>query len=317
VDDGVVAWLLQQQPGVRFQAKRDLLATLDVDLQERIGREGDGAVLLAARGPQGHWGRGFYQPKWTSSHYTLLELKNMGLGRDHPSPHETVVRILRDHKGRDGGLNPSRTIRESDVCINGMALGYAAYFGAREDQLASLVDFLVDQRLPDGGFNCRANRSGARHSSVHSTVCVIEGITEYERSGHGYRLDELLTARASGVEFLLRHRLYRSERTGRPIHPELTRLHHPARWHFDVLRGLDALADAGVRQDPRMDDALAVLVGRRRPDGRWAAARAYPGATHVPTLPAGAPSPWVTLIALRILEAYEAPGQWASAVGAP
>jgi hypothetical protein len=306
VDEDVLAWLLEQDVAVRFQARRDLMGRLDLDLQRRIGREGAGAVLLSARRPDGHWGRGFYQPKWTSSHYTLLELKNMGLSRDNSLAGETVGLILRENKGQDGGLSPSKTIKVSDACVNGMALGYASYFGAPEEQLAGIVDFLLDQRLPDGGFNCDWNRSGARHSSMHTTVSVLEGITEYEHSGNRYRIDELAAARATAVEFLLRHRLYRSERTGQPINPEFTRLHHPGRWHFDVLRGLDALAEAQVGHDPRMDDALDVIAARRQPDGRWHANKAYPGATHLPPVPAGEPSPWITLIALRILKTYAA-----------
>lgn len=308
MDERVVAWLLEQDVAVRFQAERDLLGRHHDDLQERIAREGDGAVLLSARGTRGHWGRGFYQPKWTSSHYTLLELRNMGLSRDNPAARETVGLILREEKGRDGGLNPAKTVTVSDACVNGMALGYACYFGAPATQLASIVDFLLGQRLADGGFNCELNRSGARHSSVHTTVSVMEGITEYHHSGYRYRLAELLQARATCGEFLLRHRLYRSEGSGQPIDAEFTRLHHPPRWHFDVLRGLDALGDAGVRSDPRMDDALDVLIGRRRSDGRWVANKAYPGVTHLPPVPAGAPSPWITLIALRVLKKYTAPG---------
>lgn len=311
VDDGVVAWLLEQDVAVQFQTRRDLLghSVADVaDVQERIGREGAGAVLLSYRGANGHWGRGFYQPKWTSSHYALLELKNMGLSRENPEACGTVAMILREEKGRDGGLNPSGTVTVSDACINGMALGYAAYFGASEAQLVSIVDFLLEQRMTDGGFNCRLNRSGARHSSMHTTICVMEGITEYEHSGHQYRLAELVGAHAACVEFLLRHRLFRSERSGQPISSEFTRLHHPPRWHFDVLRGLDALAHAGVPQDLRMQDALDVLIGRRRQDGRWAANRAYPGAAYVPSVPAGTPSPWITLIALRVLTTYTRPG---------
>jgi hypothetical protein len=307
VDEGVVAWLLEQDVAVRFQARRDLLGRYDADLQERIAHEGGGAALLSARGTRGHWGRGFYQPKWTSSHYALLELKNMGLSRDNPGARETVALILREEKGRDGGLNPAKTVMVSDACVNGMALGYASYFGEPETQLASIADFLLGQRLADGGFNCELNRSGARHSSMHTTVCVTEGITEYDRSGYRYRLAELLDARATSAEFLLRHRLYRSERSGQPIAAEFTRLHHPPRWHFDVLRGLDALADARVRPDPRMDDALDVLIRRRRPDGRWVANRAYPGATYLPPVRSGAPSPWITLIALRVLRSYTAP----------
>jgi hypothetical protein len=307
VDDSVLAWLLDQDVAVAFQARRDLLGDCAADVQERIGREGAGAVLLSVRGASAHWGRGFYRPKWTSSHYVLLELKNMGLSRDNAQARETVALILREEKGRDGGLNPSKTVVVSDACVNGMALGYTAYFGAPQAQLASIVDFLLGQRMADGGFNCRSNRSGARHSSMHTTVCVMEGITEYDQSGYRYRLAELLEARAACVEFLLRHRLYRSERSGLPIDAEFTRLHHPPRWHFDVLRGLDALTDAEVQHDPRMEDALDVLIGRRRPDGRWAANKAYPGATYSPPVPAGTPSPWITLTALRVLNRYAPP----------
>ncbi|RNB49846.1 hypothetical protein EDM22_09520 [Agromyces tardus] len=305
VTDPVLDWLLAGDVAVRYQARRDLLDHEDEELRQRIVLEGDGAALLAARSEGGHWGRGFYQPKWTSSHYTLLELRNIGLPPQTAAPRETAALILAEEKGRDGGLNPSRTIAVSDVCVNGMALNYLGYFGMPTDELASVVDFILSQRMPDGGFNCRSNRSGATHSSVHTTVSVIEGITEYRRRGHSYRADELSTAATTSVEFLLRHRLFRSERTGEPMDPEFVRLHHPARWHFDILRGLDAMRDAGVALDPRMADALEILRARRRQDGRWAANRPYPGVTHVPANRPGLPDRWVTLIALRVLRRYD------------
>lgn len=304
MDDGVLSWLHEQEPAVRFQVERDLAGRHDHEFQEQIGRTGPGAMMLAARGPHGHWGRGFYQPKWTSSHYTLLELKNMGLSRSEPVAGEVVARILAESKRPQGGLRPAKTVDDGDACVDGMALGYATYFGAPQEHLISIVDYLLGQRLADGGFNCERERSGATHSSVHTTVCVLEGITEYVRRGYDHRVADLVDARASSVEFLLRHRMFRSERTGAPITPELTRLHHPTRWHYDVLRGLDALADAGVPHDPRMDDALDLVAARRRADGRWAAHRPYPGVTHVPPIPAGASSPWITLIAMRVLQQY-------------
>jgi hypothetical protein len=300
----VVDWLLAGDVSVRYRTHCDLLHRDSPTLQARIATEGDGAAILAARGADGHWGRGFYQPKWTSSHYTLLELKNLGLSPGTPRARETVNLILTGEAGPDGGLNPSRTIRQSDACVNGMALNYSSYFGGDPERLAAVVDFLLRQRMPDGGFNCRLNRAGARHGSVHTTLSVVEGVTEYQRSGHGHRSDELAAVSSEAVEFLLRHHLYRSERTGRPMDPELTRLHHPSRWHFDVLRCLDAFVDAEVPYDPRMDDAVGVIEARRRADGRWPANRGYPGATHLPPTPAGQPDRWITLMATRVLATY-------------
>jgi hypothetical protein len=306
-DESVVAWLLKGDVAVQFQTWRDLLHRYDAGLQERIAHEGQGAAILNSCGRDGHWGRSFYLPKWTSSHYTLLELTNLGLSRLNRQAGNTVMLILKTEKGGDGGLNPTTTVKQSDVCVNGMALNYASYFGAEEEHLMSIVDFLLLNRMPDGGFNCRLNRFGVRHSSVHSTVCVLEGITEYQRSGYRYRLDELRSARAEATEFLLVHRLYRRERTGQVINPEFTRLHYPARWHFDILRGLDALADSGLAHDPRMDDAGRILEARRGADGRWAANRAYPGLTHIPPDRPGKPNRWISLIALRVLNAYAVP----------
>jgi hypothetical protein len=300
----VLDWLLDGDVSVQLQTRRDLLHEDADALRPRIATEGDGATILAARHPDGHWGRGFYRPKWTSSHYTLLELRNLGLDPAHPDAGETVRMILREEKRQDGGLDPTVNARGSDACVNGMALNYATYFRAPEEDLASIVDFLLAGRVADGGFNCRANRVAVRHSSMHTTLSVLEGITGYERAGHPYRRDELLEARATSVEFLLRHRLFRSEHTGAVIRPEFVRLHHPTRWYYDLLRCLDALADAGIPYDERMSDAIDVLLSRRAPDGRWPVNRAYPGETHLPNPLPGTPHRWVTLCALRVLAAY-------------
>ena len=140
---------------------------------------------------------------------------------------------------------------------------------------------------------------------MHTTVSVLEGITGVPAFGAtSTDGSDWSRARASSAEFLLRHRLFRSERTGEVINPEFTRLHFPARWHYDILRGLDSLAAARVPRDERMDEALTLIRTRRRPDGRWNANSAYPGLTHVANERAGQPSRWVTVIAERVLLAY-------------
>jgi hypothetical protein len=300
----VVEWLLDGDVAVAHQTTRDLLHRTDPGLRARIAIEGHGAALLAARSPDGHWGRGFYQPKWTSTHYTLLELCNLGLPQDQPAAAESVALVLAQERGPDGGLDPSHRAAVSDACINGMGLRYASWFGAREEDLAALVDVLLARRVADGGFNCRHRPPLApvSHSSLHTTVSVLEGFTSYLAAGHQHRRQEVTAAQGSAAEFVLRHDLFRSERTGEVIRKDFLVPHHPPRWHFDILRGLDCLAGAGVPPDPRMGAALEALLARRRPDGTWTA-RAWPGRTHVPSDPTGR-SRWATLIALRVLERY-------------
>jgi hypothetical protein len=65
----------------------------------------------------------------------------------------------------------------------------------KEDELESIVDFLLDEHMKDGGFNCYSNRrGGAVHSSMHSTISVLEGILEHAKIGYKYRLEELREA---------------------------------------------------------------------------------------------------------------------------
>ena len=74
--DELIEWLLEGDVSIQCQVHRDLLATEQKDLQVRIEKEGWGANFLSKRKDNGHWGLKFYQPKWTSTHYTLLDLRN-------------------------------------------------------------------------------------------------------------------------------------------------------------------------------------------------------------------------------------------------
>jgi hypothetical protein len=257
---------------------------------------------LAKRQDNGHWGRGFYQPKWISTHYTLLDLKNLGVLPDNVLIRESIALILAQEKSADGGVNPARTIEESDVCVNGMFLNYASYFGAAEEPLHSIVDFILSQRLPEGGFNCRFNRSGARHSSLHSTLSILEGILEYGLNGYTYRQAELEAAASSSRAFILLHRLYLSDRTGEVINPSFLRLPYPCRWKYDILRALDYFRCAHSPWEERMQPAIDVLLKKRRKDGTWPLQAKYPGKVHFDMEQAGKPSRWNTLRALRVLK---------------
>ena len=299
----IVAWLLAGDVSIQYQTHRDLLHEDRPDLQRRIATEGWGAAYLSCRNPDGSWGRAFYQPKWTSTHYTLLDLKTLAITPEQPLIQATLHQAGQ-WKGPDGGINPSGTVKNSDVCINGMFLNYACYFGVPAEQLVSVVDFVLGQELADGGFNCQRNRSGARHSSLHSTLSVLEGILEYTRQGYTYRADELEQVAVASREFILQHRLYKSDHTGAIIHRDFLHFAFPPRWKYNILRALDYFRVAGAPWDERMADARAVLLAKRKADGRWPAEAAHPGETHFVMETPRQPSRWNTLLALRVLKRY-------------
>ncbi len=300
----VIQWLLEGDVSIQYQVYRDLLGVDKPRLRDRISSEGWGRQFLLARQENGHWGRGFYQPKWTSSHYTLLDLKNLGISPRNKLIADTLAMIFSEKKGADGGIYPIGTVQASDVCINGMVLNYASYFKVNEAHLRSLVDFLLSEQMKDGGFNCLSNTKGAIHSSLHSTLSVLEGILEYETNGYTYRLHDLQRAAAEAREFMLIHKLFRSHKTGLIIKPEFLKLCYPCRWHYDILKAMDYFFSARIKYDPRMNDALDNITKKRTVAENWKLAAAYPGQIHFKMEKAGEPSRWNTLRAMRVLSIY-------------
>jgi hypothetical protein len=293
----IIEWLCAGDHSVAFQARRDLEGRTELDLQRRIASEGWGHALLAAAHPDARWGRGYYMPKWISTHYTLLDLKLIGLPRDNPLARRAVDKVLREQHAAGGGLI-------DDVCVNGMALNFAAWFSASEAALQRIIDYLLVRGLPDGGFNCDIKRGPVHHSSMHSTICVLEGFAEYLAAGHRYRVDEVRAASESAREFLLIHRLFRSHRSGAVIDPSYLKFPFPPRYKYNVLRALDHFHIVGAAYDPRMAEALEIVRARRGRDGRWNSAALMAGQVHIRMEAAGKPGRWQTLLALRTLRYF-------------
>lgn len=280
INPNIINWLLEGDVSIQYQVKRDLLEKTDTALQQRIATEGWGKQFLAKRKANGHWGKRFYEPKWISTHYTLLDLKNLCIPQNTSLIQESVSIILAENKAKDGGINPIGTVQLSDVCINGMFLNYASYFNADPAALESVVDCLLNELMSDGGFNCRSNRSGARHSSLHSTISVLEGITEYKLNNYQYRIDDLERTRKSSVEFILQHQLFLSDRTGKIIHKDFLKLSYPSRWKYDILRALDYFQYSNTTWDERMNPAIEVLLNKRNKNETWNIQAKHPGKIH-------------------------------------
>lgn len=185
-----------------------------------------------------------------------------------------------------------------------MVLNYSSYFNENEENLKSVVDFLLNEKIKDGGFNCQSNRKGAVHSSLHSTLSVLEGILEYKRNNYNYRLKELEQAALDSQEFILQHKLFRSDKTGEIINPNFLKFFYPPRWYYDILKAMDYFRDAKVTYDERMQDAINVILEKRTKEGQWKLPAKHPGLTHFEMEQSGKPSRWNTLRAMRVLRFY-------------
>lgn len=301
----LINWLLEGDVSIQYQVHRDLLGDDKKNLQARIAIEGWGKQFLSKRKKDGNWGIKFYQPKWTSTHYTLYDLRNLCIAPNNPLIQESIEIILENEKASDGGILAIGRNQLSDLCINGMFLNYASYFNASEKDLKSVVDCILSQIMPDGGFNCRSNRYNTVHSSLHTTLSVLEGITEYEINQYNYRLKELINTKKSAIEFILLHQLFISDRTGEIINKDFLKLTYPRRWRYNILSALDYFQHARIQWDDRMKPAIQVLLKKQNKDSTWNTQAKHPGQVHFEMEKAGKPSRWNTLRAMRVFKHFE------------
>jgi transcriptional regulator with XRE-family HTH domain len=238
---------------------------------------------------------GTLKPEWTSTTWSLLLLRDMGLDPASDQARRAVAlvrdQVKWDHDGQDyfdGEVEP---------CINGKAVTLGAYFGENID---GIVERLLGEQLDDGGWNCEAENGSVR-SSFHTTLSVLEGLLEYERA-NGDR-GEVAAARLRAQEYLVERNMFRRLSTGEVIDPAWTRFSFPAGWRYDILRGLDYLRSAGAEPDERCAEALDLVESKRDGDGRWPLETTHPGRIHFDMDTGdGEPSRWNTLRALRVLD---------------
>jgi hypothetical protein len=303
-----IDWLLDADPAIRWQVMRDLTdATADRIAAERsrVAAEGWGKHVLDDQRPDGQWGDGVATKWWWSNLYTLVWLRDLGTDPMSPRVQAAIDRV-RQHVtwGPEFG-NASFFDGEVEPCINGRVVALGAYFGVRSD---ALVDRLLGEQLADGGWNCDAERGSVR-SSFHTTICVVEGLLAFERAFGAS--PAIADARRRAHEYLLDRRLLRRLSTGEIIDAAWTQFAFPPLWHYDVLRALDYFRAAGGLPDARLEEAAALVRGRRDPDGRWRLDVRHRNTVYEAFAgPVGAPNRWITWRAIRALE-------WQSGTGSP
>jgi len=296
-----IKWLLDSDPAVRWQAMRDLAdaspATIAAE-RARIPHEGIGAKILAGQGADGTWHR-LGAPDWLPTLFTMQLLRATGVDRADPAVELAVTRLEAGFRwDKEFGAKPFFE-GEVEPCINGGTLALGAYFGRPAESLARR---LVSEQLEDGGWNCEAPKS--KRSSFHTTICVLEGLIEYERALGS--APEITEARRRGEEYLLKRALFRRYSTGEVANSEFLQFAFPPRYHYDVLRALDYLRDADLQNrihaDARIGDAVHLVESKRQADGRWLLDHVYDEALALPfSESASEPSRWNTLRALRVL----------------
>ena len=300
-------WLLNSDPAIRWQVMRDLTDEAPGAVateRSRVATEGWGARLLALQAHGGNWGGpklAAFRPDLPEQErvllftlYTLAVLKDLGLDPASREARKMINRI--DKRLVFKRLNNRPFLHgETEPCINGRILGIGSYF---KEPNHALANQLLAEQLEDGGWNCEAPKS--RRSSFHTTICVLEGLLDYERAKG--KSAAVTRARKRAENYLLERRMFRSLRTGDVINKRWLRFTFPTFWRYDVLRGLDYLRSAGIKPDSRVSEAIEIVIERRHQNGRWPLNHLHPELIPLEMeTDVGKASRWNTLRALRVL----------------
>ena len=117
--DNIIKWILEGDISIQYLTHRDLLNSSEdllKELQKRIETEGFGAKFLSLQKENGQWGEYYYQSKWTSTHYTLLDMKNIGIAQTCEKCQKIIEQAFDECMLKNGDINYAKTEMKGDIC---------------------------------------------------------------------------------------------------------------------------------------------------------------------------------------------------------
>jgi hypothetical protein len=313
-------WLLEPDtanPGVRYFALRDLLSRPGddpevVSAQADVMKTGPVPAILAAQADEGYWvkpGPG-YSPKYKSTLWSLLFLAQLGADGHDERVRRAVEYVFNHAQTEAGAFACGGTPSSAYHCLWGNVVRAMLDLGVWGDErLARSVDWLARSVTGDGyrayiksavqapGFACAINYG---LPCGWGAVRVLWALNAMPSEG---RTPAVEAAIRSSIDFLLSYDMARAEYPYQTrISPHWFEFAYPLGYVTDILLDLEALTEAGVVDNPRLDDAVALMMSKQDEQGRWKLEYSYRSRMWINIERMNKPSKWVTLRALRVLK---------------
>ncbi|MBK9334331.1 MAG: hypothetical protein IPM96_18455 [Ignavibacteria bacterium] len=292
--DKVINVLLNSdEPSIRFKTRVNVLSE-EIDspefkaLQNEIKNSGHVKKILSFRDRDGRItrGRNVYD-KWKGSHWVLSSLADIGYPQQDRSLIPLKDQVL-DFWLKEYYFTDIEVIKKSDLnnktgvpvisgkhrrcaSMQGNALFFLTKLGLFDKRLDSLAERLLHWQWDDGGWNCDKNPE-AKNSSYMESLLPLRGLSIYSKYSDNKKIH---TAVKKAAEIFLKRKLFRKVSDGSVMKDEFLSLHYPLYWHYDILGGLKAMAEAGFIKDRRCSEALDILESKALPTGGWAAEKKY------------------------------------------
>ncbi|MFQ6057467.1 MAG: nitrogen fixation protein NifH [Anaerolineae bacterium] len=297
-------WLLEpENPSVRYRTLTELLNRPQDDPEVIAARAAittskPVSQILAAQYPEGYWikpDRG-YSPKYKATVWQVMFLADLAV-----SPSESIARaceyVLDNSRLDDGRFTAHKYARTGAiVCLNGNLVRALIHFGYGDDpRLGEALDGLV-ALIEERAFQCHYN---------HHLACAwgaIKALSAFAALPPAHRTPAIEAAIGRGVDFLLSYDLAEADYPNEwGVSPLWFRFGFPLGYTSDILEALEVLTALGIRDHPRLEPAMDLVLGKQDEQGRWPL-EYTPGKMWTSFGKKGEPSKWVTLRALRVLK---------------
>lgn len=322
----VLDWLLEKEnPSVRYFTLTGLMgrAKDDAEVQKAkraIMETGPVPRLLALQNGDGSWSTpaSFYDDKYHGTVWTLILLAELGADPRDVRVKKACEFILSHSRHESGGFSVKESrithtgLKSSVIpCLTGNMVWSLVTLGYEDDpRTADAISWITRyQRADDGIERVPEEETEKRlfaacfgrhtcHMGAAKALKALAFIPPEKRS------PEVIGKIRQLSEYFLIHRLYRKSHNLRAIsRPGWLKLSFPLMYQTDLLELLTIFMELRIR-DPRLEDALSVLVSKRDADGKWRMESSLNGKMNITIEEKGLPSKWITLRAMRVLDFY-------------
>jgi len=258
----VIEWVLQGDESLVYLVHKNLLKTNQEELQSlqsKLLDRGIANFILNQKDEKTDlWGNGIYSPKYTSTHYTLWELCQLGVDLSDIRLSNSIAKLTEEMWKPLGRV---RTYRHQDLCVVAMILKIRLEAKINDNINKEMMDYIIEHQMKDGGFNCAWERKPfPKQSSLHTTVSVLDAFASCRENNNLYRSREIEIASRQCIEYILTKRLFRSVSTGNIIHEDMLKYPFPYGWKYDIMRALFLMSYFDYAYNHRMGEALSILI---------------------------------------------------------
>jgi hypothetical protein len=323
-----LTWLLEpENPAVRYLALRDLLdyPADHPDLraaQQAAYATGPIATFLAAMNEAGYWvrpGPG-YTSIYRSTVWAIIALAQMGARADQDARLARACAYLLDHSLTEGGQFTMKGTPSSTIdCLQGNLCAALLDLGYDDPRLPGAYEWMARSVTGEGVAPVGAEATAVRYHAANcgplfacgyngNQSCAwgaIKVVLAFSKLPPEQHTPLTQSALQTGIAFLLSTEpalaRYPSRNNTRPS-PNWWKFGFPVFYITDLLQNVEALVQAGLGRDARLNQALDVIRKKQDAQGRWQLEYSYTGRTWVDFGPQKEPNKWVTLRALRVLK---------------